>query len=129
MRGCARMGSRHPAAARPPARRGRRGRPLHVPGCAGCGAVPLRRDQADEAIGQYAAEARRGAELIGVRPDDVPTSASSLRAHMNEWLSGGQLEVTDTARQVAGAMLRPPLSWVGGPLARLHALSAIGWLP
>jgi len=83
----------------------------------------------DEAIGRYASESRWGAELIGVRPGDVPTSAIALRTHMDEWLRGGQLEVTETARQVAGAMLRPSLSWIGGPIARLHTLSAIGWLP
>jgi uncharacterized protein (DUF2236 family) len=83
----------------------------------------------DQDVGRYVRDSRWSAELIGARPDDLPGSAAEVGGDMERWLSGGEIEVTDTARRLAQAVIHPSLGWLGGPFARLHALSTIGWLP
>lgn len=83
----------------------------------------------DDDVGRYVRESRWSAERIGARPGDLPLSAADARGDMDRWLHGDELEVTDTARRLARAVVHPSLGWLAGPVARLHALSAIGWLP
>lgn len=78
---------------------------------------------------RYALESRWSAELIGARPDDLPSSAGDVRDQMRVWLEGGWLEVTDQSRALAHAIVWPSAGWLGGPFAELHVGSAIGWLP
>jgi uncharacterized protein (DUF2236 family) len=80
-------------------------------------------------LGSYARESRWGAELIGARRIDLPVSAAGVAVDMQRWLGSGDLEVTDEARRLARAVVFPALSWLAGPLATLHAATALGWLP
>jgi uncharacterized protein (DUF2236 family) len=44
-------------------------------------------------------------------------------------MAGGVLHVGDEARALAAAILRPPFRRVASPIARLHRLTTVGWLP
>jgi uncharacterized protein (DUF2236 family) len=83
----------------------------------------------DDDLGRYARESRWSAELIGASPGDLPLSADDVRNDVERWLIGGELEVTDEARQVARAVVTPRGGWMAGPFAKLHERLSIGWLP
>jgi uncharacterized protein (DUF2236 family) len=71
------------------------------------GGVPLTDDDAD----RYVAEQVTAAELIGLRPDDVPSSVAELATYFEEMRPA--LAVTRAARDAYRLILVPPMkTWV-----------------
>jgi uncharacterized protein (DUF2236 family) len=84
---------------------------------------------ASEVRDAYCRESLRGAALLGLPAELVPLSAAATQAVVDTYLSDGTLVVTDRARAVAASVLAPPLRRVAWPLARLHWVTTVGWLP
>jgi uncharacterized protein (DUF2236 family) len=80
----------------------------------------------DEAIGGYCRDSRRAATLLGIPPSSVPSSREELEHALCGYQS--QLSVTDTARELAHAIVTPPVSH-RLPGFGLHRLATIGLLP
>lgn len=78
---------------------------------------------------RYCREAAHAAPLLGIPPDALPRSAAELSAYMERMLSSGEIEVTDTARLLAGEVLSPGLPWPARPLLALARLATVGLLP
>lgn len=76
----------------------------------------------------YCREATPIAEMLGVPGSRVPADVADLEAYLERMLAGGAIEVTRTARQLAGPLLSPPLGPVA-PLFRIVRLTSIGMLP
>jgi uncharacterized protein (DUF2236 family) len=83
----------------------------------------------DDEVSAYCRESVRGAAQLGIDPASIPSSRAELRAHMDRVMASGVLHVGDEARALAAAILRPPLRRIVPPMARLHRLTTIGWLP
>jgi uncharacterized protein (DUF2236 family) len=84
---------------------------------------------ADPEVAAYCRESARGATELGVDPSAIPVSRGGLHAHIDDMLASGTLCVGDEARALAAAILRPPFGRLVPPLARLHRLTTVGWLP
>ena len=68
--------------------------------------------------------------LFGLEDDQMPETADAFDAYMVEMLSGGDLFVTDRARELAiDIVLRPPVSWRTRPLLELVNQVTVGLLP
>ena len=68
--------------------------------------------------------------LFGLEDDQMPETADAFDAYMAEMLSGGDLFVTDRARELAiDIVLRPPVSWRTRPLLELVNQVTVGLLP
>jgi uncharacterized protein (DUF2236 family) len=83
----------------------------------------------DDEIGAYCRESVRGAPQLGIDPAAIPASRAELRAHVERVMESGVLHVTDQARALARAILDPPFGRVVPPLAQVHRLTTVGWLP
>jgi uncharacterized protein (DUF2236 family) len=97
---------------------------------------PLSAEERD----RYCREASGLEPLLLVPPGFFPPNTAELYAYMDEMVASGQIVVTDTARQLAREVLRPPLPSLPPPLAALFqplvwpltwlaALPTIGLLP
>jgi len=80
----------------------------------------------DATIGAYCQDSARAASLIGIAPSSVPSSRAELADALRQYES--QLSVTDAARELAQAILTPPVTG-RLPGFRIHRLATIGWLP
>jgi uncharacterized protein (DUF2236 family) len=67
--------------------------------------------------------------LLGMPVNSLPRSAMQLDTYMREMLSGDQLEVTDTSRALARAVLYPPNWRIAWPAFRAMQLLTIESLP
>jgi uncharacterized protein (DUF2236 family) len=68
--------------------------------------------------------------LFGLRARDMPPRLRDLRRYMSAMLSGGDLYVTDRARQLARAIvLSPPVPLAARPLLEVTNFVTIGLLP
>jgi uncharacterized protein (DUF2236 family) len=76
----------------------------------------------------YCLEAVEIAVMLGVPRSRVPSSHAELNEYLERMLAGGRIEVTLTARRLAGALLSPPLG-LAAPLFHIMRLSSIGMLP
>lgn len=85
---------------------------------------PLSREEKDG----YCAEATEIAVMLGVARSRVPASLAELDAYLTRVLAGGPIEVTPTARDLARALLSPPLG-PAVPLFRIMRLTSIAMLP
>jgi len=84
---------------------------------------PLRADDAE----RYYQESTLVGELLGVPPDVQPPDLAAFRVYMREMV--GSLEVTDTARRLADAVLHPKLPWPASPPMALARELTAGLLP
>jgi len=84
---------------------------------------PLTPDEAE----QYYRESMVVAELLGVPGDHQPADLASFRRYVRHMV--GSLEVTDTARRLADAVLHPRLPWVIEPGLALGRELTAGLLP
>ena len=84
---------------------------------------PLRRHEVE----QYYAESMRQAELMGVPLDAQPPDFATFRTYVRTTVA--TLEVSDTARALADAILRPPVPWFGEPAFALARQITVGLLP
>ena len=66
-------------------------------------------------------------EILGVPRDVQPPDLAAFRAYMRRMV--GALVVSDTARQLAGAVLRPRLPWLAEPGMALARELTAGLLP
>ena len=80
----------------------------------------------DATIAAYCQDSTRAASLIGIPPSSVPSSRAELADAIRQY--DRQLSVTDAARELAHAILTPPVT---GRLPGfwLHRLTTIGLLP
>jgi uncharacterized protein (DUF2236 family) len=77
----------------------------------------------------YCAESAWVAIALGARDEDVPRSWAELATLMADTYASGVLHVTDDARELASAVLSPPLAALSGPLASINRLITRGSLP
>ena len=84
---------------------------------------PLPPDEAE----RYYQESTVVGELLGVHPDVQPPDLAAFRAYMRGMV--GSLEVGDTARQLADAVLHPKLPWPATPPLALARELTAGLLP
>jgi uncharacterized protein (DUF2236 family) len=78
---------------------------------------------------QYCVESAIMEPLLGMPVNSLPRSATQLDTYMREMLSSDQLQVTDTSRALARAVLYPPNWRVAWPAFRAMQLLTIGSLP
>ena len=78
---------------------------------------------------QYCAEAAGIAPLLGIPDAFLPTNKTDLDRYLGDMLASGVIEVTETARVLARALLFPPGGALTGPLLWLGRLTTIGLLP
>ena len=68
--------------------------------------------------------------LFGLRPADMPRTYDDFAAYMQGMLSGGDLVVTDTARELGRRIvLSPPVSLPARPLVELANQITVGLMP
>jgi uncharacterized protein (DUF2236 family) len=73
----------------------------------------------------YVAEMTRAAELVGLRPDDVPNDLATLRSVLRE----AELVVTPAARAGLRLILAPPMPLPLRPLWAIPGTAAVSILP
>jgi uncharacterized protein (DUF2236 family) len=78
---------------------------------------------------RYCAEAAIMEPLLGMSEGWLPRRAADLDAYLDEMLASGRLEVTDTSRALARALLYPPRWRLVWPVFRVAQLLTIGTLP
>jgi uncharacterized protein (DUF2236 family) len=79
-----------------------------------------------EALASYYADQRVVARVLGIPGALVPPSYADFRAYFDGMLAGDALAVTDAAREIAAAVLEPPLRL---PATRVVKLLTAGLLP
>jgi uncharacterized protein (DUF2236 family) len=77
----------------------------------------------------YCAEAAAVAIDLGARPSEVPRTWDALRIYMDRMYASGSIAVSAQARELASAVLAPPLALFVAPAARINRLVTIGLLP
>lgn len=87
--------------------------------------APLSTPERDD----YCGEAAGVAVDLGARPGDVPHTWQALTGYLRATYDSGHIVVGPDAREVARAVLAPPLSWSIWPLARLNRTVTLGLLP
>jgi uncharacterized protein (DUF2236 family) len=87
--------------------------------------APLSTPERDD----YCGEAAGVAVDLGARPGDVPRTWQTLTGYLRATYDSGHIAVGPDAREVARAVLAPPLSWSIWPLARLNRTVTLGLLP
>jgi len=86
---------------------------------------PLTREERD----RYCEESAATAIALGASAPDVPRTYAGADAYLTRTLSSGAIVVTNEARVLANAVLRPSLHIAAGPAAAWNQLLTIGWLP
>ena len=77
----------------------------------------------------YCAEAAPIAVDLGARVHEVPRSWRALETYMGKMRDDGSIAVSAQARELAAAVLAPPLAPLVAPAAWLNRLVTIGLLP
>ena len=77
----------------------------------------------------YCAEAAGVAIALGARDAEVPRTWTSLRRYVDEILASGSIAVSGQARELAHAVLAPPIRVLVYPAARVNRLVTVGLLP
>jgi uncharacterized protein (DUF2236 family) len=77
----------------------------------------------------YCAESAGVAVALGARERHVPRTRVALRAYMDAMLGSGRIVVGPQARELADAVLRPPMAALVWPAAALNRLITSGLLP
>ena len=86
---------------------------------------PLTIDERD----QYCEEAAPVAVELGARDADIPRTWEALSDYLARMYASGAIAVSDQAREVAAAVLKPPLPWAIAPVARVNRLVTVGLVP
>jgi uncharacterized protein (DUF2236 family) len=86
---------------------------------------PLTRSEQD----QYCAEGDEVMSALRIPEGTRPRSVSELERYMRSMFDGGDIVVTDTARELAAEVIAPPLSRMMWPASRVSRLATIGLLP
>jgi uncharacterized protein (DUF2236 family) len=77
----------------------------------------------------YCEEAAGIAVELGARDDDVPRSWDALTDYLRRMYTSGEITVSAQAREVASAVLAPPLGRVAAPMAWMNRIVTLGLLP
>ncbi|HEY6359526.1 MAG TPA: oxygenase MpaB family protein [Vicinamibacterales bacterium] len=77
----------------------------------------------------YCAEASGVAVALGARDQEVPRTQEALHQYVSATLGSGAIAVGGQARELAEAVLAPPLGFVTWPAARVNQLVTAGLLP
>lgn len=83
----------------------------------------------DAARDAYCEEAASVPIALGARSDDVPRSWKAARQLVEAMHASGQLVVTPRARELAHALVAPPLAFLVAPAASANRLISLGLLP
>lgn len=83
----------------------------------------------DEERDRYCAEAAGVAIELGARAADVPRSWAELRTYLDATYASGVIVVGTQARELASAVLAPPLAAFTGPAAWVNRVVTVGLLP
>jgi uncharacterized protein (DUF2236 family) len=86
--------------------------------------APLAADERD----RYCREAEPVVQALGAR-EGAPRSWPELASYMDRMYASGEIVVGRQARELADAVLAPPLAWALGPTARINWLFTVGLLP
>ena len=86
---------------------------------------PLSAEEKD----RYCAEAAIMEPLLGMPEGWLPCQSAQLDAYVADMLAAGELDVTDTSRALARAILYPPHWYLCWPVFRAMQLLTIGSLP
>jgi len=77
----------------------------------------------------YYDETRVIAELMGVPARAIPPTLDAFRAYVEEMLRSDRISVTDRAREIADAVLRPPVPLVAGAAGAAARFATAALLP
>ena len=77
---------------------------------------------------RYCVETAPVVRALGVTGGE-PHSWSELNAYLERMYASGRIAVSRQARQLAAAVLAPPLAWTIAPAVRVNRLVTIGLLP
>jgi uncharacterized protein (DUF2236 family) len=77
----------------------------------------------------YCDEAAGVAIELGARAEQMPRRWDALQRHLDRGYQDGSLAVGGTARDLAHAVLRPPLAWTIAPVSTANRLVTVGLLP
>jgi uncharacterized protein (DUF2236 family) len=83
----------------------------------------------DDERNSYCTETAGVAVELGARPADVPHSWAELRAYLEAMYASGVIVVGTQARELASAVLAPPLAAFVGPIAWVNRVVSVGLLP
>ena len=87
---------------------------------------PLSRDERDA----YWQDYKVIGSLFGLRDEEMPAAIEDFEAYMAGMVGGGELRVTDEARELAiDIVMRPPVPLVARPLVELANFVTVGLLP
>jgi len=77
---------------------------------------------------EYCRETAPLVQALGA-PDPGPETWADAQRYLTEMYGSGRIAVSAQAREIAGAVLAPPLSWTIAPATRVNRLITLGWLP
>jgi uncharacterized protein (DUF2236 family) len=78
---------------------------------------------------RYCEEAAHVETALGMPAGYLPRSMHELHAYMASMYGSGEIAVSDTARELAAALLAPPLSSLVWPVTWWARVAAVGLLP
>lgn len=87
------------------------------------------RGLSDEEEAAYYEEMKVAARLFGTPDDAMPPAIGDFRSYMEEMLGGGTIHATDSAREIAAAVMHPPLPLALRPAMELANLITAGMMP
>jgi uncharacterized protein (DUF2236 family) len=85
---------------------------------------PLSEDERD----RYCTDGVPVVRGLGVEHGE-PRSSSDLARYMTDMYGSGSIAVGGQARELAAALLAPPLAWTAAPATRVNRLFTVGLLP
>lgn len=77
----------------------------------------------------YCVEAAPVAVALGAREREIPRTWTALRAYLDATYASGSIVVSAQARELAAAVLSPPLAWSVAPVSWSNRLIGVGLLP
>jgi uncharacterized protein (DUF2236 family) len=77
----------------------------------------------------YYEDMKTCAQLFGTPPEVIPPTLSDFREYMSERLASEEIVVTDTAREIAQTVFRPPLPAPLRPAMPIVKLITAGLMP
>lgn len=87
--------------------------------------VPLTPEERDA----YCAQSAGIEEPLGMPRGFLPRTMAGIEDYVARMLASGAIDVGETARELAHAVLYPPLTWLGAPVVHALRLSTVGLLP
>ena len=85
---------------------------------------PLTDSERDE----YCREAAPVVRALGAS-DGVPETFDDVQRYLGRMYGSGEIAVSRQARELAGAVIEPPLSWIVAPATRINRVVTLGLLP